>query len=561
MSEIDPITLEVLWSRLRGIPQEMGEHLRRTAFSAVMKYSDDFSTCLFTADGRLLAQGVYTPGHLGSMPFTLRSLLDDHFGIDEWEPGDVVLTNNPYINSGHLPDLIMYEPAFVDGDLVGFSATTGHHVDVGGPAPGSYTMRVSDMHGEGLQLPPLKFVEGGELNDEVLDIITENSREPKKIRGDVHAQRNANRTGVELYQELIEEFGAETVKRYEETILERTEQAMREAIRELPNGTYDFEDKLDGFEEPLPVRVEVAVEDDEITIDFTGTAPQQQHYAINSPRNYTFSYVMMAIKSIVDPDTPQTHGTIEPIQMNAPERTIVNPRPPVPVASRQLLSNRIVSAINGALYEAVPEAIPASGAQLFRGSIKFTDPETGEQKILQDRIYGGAGAWATRDGFPAVSGDTNVKNIPVEVIEREYPVRIARYELVPDSAGPGRYRGGSATQRVYEFDRSAELQFCNDRFRFGPYGLGGGQSGQTGRAIVNPDTAAETNLSSTAEYEIEENDVLHLYTCGGGGYGPPKERADDAVRKDVRNGLVSAAQAREVYGADGEWATDGGMEE
>lgn len=553
--DVDPVTLEVLWSRLRTIPREMGTHLSRTAFSSIIKYGDDFSTGLFTADGRLVAQGVYTPGHLGAMPFTMRTILAEHVPPDEWRPGDVLLTNDPYLNSGHLPDFFLFEPVFLADELVGFVATTGHQIDLGGSAPGSFSMRVSDMYGEGLHVPPVLLYEAGEPNDTVFAIVTANSREPTKLRGDIRAMRGASRVGVERFRETVAAYGPRTVERYMEAIFDRTERRMREAIDDLPDGSYSFTDHLDGFEEPLAVCATVTVDGDEVTVDFAGSAPQQPGYAINSPWNYSYSYTMMAVKAALDPETPQTDGTIRPVHMVAPTGSIVNPEPPVPVASRQLLSNRIVSAINGALHGVTPGTVPASGAQLHRIVMKFTDVDGG-QRILHDAMYGGGGARSTRDGFPAVSGATNVKNTPAEAIESEFPVRISRYELVPDTAGAGAHRGGHGTIREYEFLAPAEVQFVNERFRVAPYGLDGGHPGRPGAADIETE-AGTRSLDSKETFEADAGDIVRVYTCGGGGYGSPADRDPDAVHDDVADGLLSPDAAAETYGRTAEAWTEG----
>lgn len=546
---IDPVTLEVLWSRLRGIPNEMGTHLRRTAFSEVIKYGDDFSTGLFTWDGRLIAQGVYTPGHLGAMPFAMREILDDHFGAEEWEPGDVVLTNDPFIGSGHLPDFFTFEPIFYEDELVGFSVTTGNQIDIGGGAPGSFTMYAPDIYAEGLQIPPIKLYEGGELNEPLMETILQNSRVPKKMRGDVRAQRGASKVGCELFEEVVDEYGVETVKRYVEEIFVRTERTMKGAIEEVPDGSYEFADRLDGWEEPLPIAATVTVEGDELAVDFEGSAPQQEAYAINSGWNYTFSYTMQSIKSTIDPDTPPTHGTYQAVDMTAPEGSIVNPTRPAPVGSRHLLANIIVSTVNGALFQAVPEDVPACGAQGCTQGMKFTDPGTGEQQVLLDLFYGGGGARSSRDGYPSISGATNVKNLPVETVEAEYPMRIHRYQLVSDTAGAGEFRGGNGTVREYEFLRKAHVQCINERFARGPYGLDGGERGEAGRVVRNPDGDAES-LDGKVELNLDAGEVLSIYSPGGGGYGSPADRDPERVREDYENGLVSAEAASELFDID-----------
>jgi N-methylhydantoinase B len=547
---VDPVTLEVLWSRLRSIPQEMGVHLRRTAFSPVIKYAQDFSTGLFSWDGRLVAQGVYTAGHLGSMPISMRKVLDEHFAIDEWNPGDVVLTNNPYVNSGHLPDFFTFEPVFLGDDLVGFCVTTGHQNDVGGSAPGSQPMRARDMFGEGIEIPPTKLYKRGEPDTDVIDLILQNSRTPKQLHGDIRAHRGASKVGVDLYRELVEEYGFDTFQRYTKAIIDRTERTFRAAIRDAPDGTHSFEDSLEGFDETLPIQATVTIDDDEILVDFEGTAPQQPGFSINTPRNYTHAYTMLAVKTAIDPDTLPTHGMMDPVELRVPEGTLLNPTRPMPVASRQLVARRIVGTVNGALHGFVPGRVPADGSQLYWYVMEFADPAPEEGKILQDGVYGGAGATAERDGTPPIAAATNVSNTPIEAIESEYPIRIHSYEFVTDTGGAGKHRGGPGTVREYEFLQRTTAQGLNDRFTTAPYGLEGGDGGTGGRAVFTPADDDERSLHSKDAVTAAAGDRLRLYTAGGGGYGDPGERDPDAIEADVHDGLLSTERAADQYDVD-----------
>lgn len=554
-ADIDPVTLEVLWSRLDQIPQEMGIQLRRTAFSEIIKYADDFSTAIFTSDGELISQGVFEPGFVGMMAFSVREILDEYYPRSEWEPGDLVVTNDPYIGAGHLPDLITYEPIFLepetdDPTLAGFCVTVANLIDVGGAGPGSTAVYNNDMYEEGLQIPPVKLYKQGERNDELYETILTNTREPEKVDGDIQAQRSASNFGADLYRELVEEYGLDTLGRYCDEIMVRSENQMRSAIREVPDGTYEFRTELDGIDEPLPIEVAVTVDDDEITVDFDGTAPQQPNYSINAVWNVTFAEVLYAIMSAINPGTLQTSGTIEPISMEVPEASVVNARPPAPVATRALVVNHIVSAINGALYEAVPEKIPACGSQGQWKMMNFTDRNTGNQQILMDGVFSGAGARPERDGYPAISGVTNLRNTPIEAIETTFPIRIRTYEIVPDTEGAGKYRGGHGTVREHEFLNEADIQLEHEYFRIPPFGLGGGQSGARGRCLINPGTDEEEELNPKARVTFEDGTVMRTYLPGGGGHGDPTERDEAAVRTDVTDGLVSEERARTVYGVD-----------
>lgn len=548
--DTDPITLEVLWSKLQQIPEEMGTHFQRTAFSDIIKYAVDFSTVLTDPQGRLISQGVYTPGHLGCMLTATKKVLDEHVPPEEWEEGDLLITNDPHLGAGHLPDIFTFEPIFLDGELIGFSVITANHIDVGGGAPGSITVYAHDVYEEGIQIPPVKLYEGGELDEKLLGTILENSRAPDQVRGDLRAQRGASKVGVDQYRSLVEQHGFETFQAYVEEIFERSEQGLRQSIADLPNGSYSFEQSMDAFDGHVPVmRVEITVDDDEIIVDWDGTTDQVEGFAVNATRNYTFAYTMYGIKAAINPDIPQTDGSLSAVTLNVPEGSILNAEHPAPVGARHILSNHIASTINGALYRARPELVPAAGAQDFGLMAKFTDPETKEQQVLFDGIYGGGGAWQDRDGYPAIAGGPNSANTPVEVIEDNYPIEFRKYQLAPDTCGAGRHRGGNGTVREYEFTQPAQIQSFSERVHSGAYGLDGGEAGAPGSQVLS-DGDTETELDPKALFTVDAGDRLKTRTPGGGGYGDPEERPAERVREDIRNGIVSEEAASTLYGVE-----------
>lgn len=548
--DIDPITLEVLWSKLQQIPEEMGTHFQRTAFSDIIKYAVDFSTVLTTADGRLLSQGVYTPGHLGCMLTATKKILREHVPPDEWQDGDVLVTNDPHIGAGHLPDIFTFEPVFLDDTLIGFSVITANHIDIGGGAPGSITVYAHDVYEEGLQIPPVKLYEGGELDEKLLETILRNSRSAGEVRGDLRAQRSASRVGVEQYRALVEKHGFESFQTYVAEIFERSESALRTSIRELPDGSYSFAQEMDEFDGHTPIlAVEITVSGDEMVVDWAGTTDQVEGFAVNATRNYTSAYTMYGIKSAINPDIPQTDGSLAPLDLRVPDGSILNAEHPAPVGARHILSNHVVSTINGALYKVRPETVPAAGAQDFGLMAKFTDPETKDQTVLYDGIYGGGGAWHDRDGYPAIAGGPNSANTPLEVIEDSYPIEFAAYQLAPETGGAGRRRGGDGTVREYHFTQPAQIQSFSERMYTGAYGLDGGNSGTPGdQTLVR--AGEERQLDSKAKFTVGPGDRLRTRTPGGGGYGDPLQRDPEDVRDDVVNDLVSLGTAEEVYDVD-----------
>lgn len=540
---VDPISLEVYWSRLTSIAEEMGTHFHRTAFSEVVKYAHDFSTAIFTDDGELLAQGVYTPGHLGCMPNAMQTILEEHFPPDTWNPGDVVITNDPYIGAGHLTDIFTFEPVFVDGELVGFCVLTADYIDLGGSGPGSIAVYADDIYEEGLQLPPLKLREEFEYNEAIIDLCGENSREPEKVTADLKAQCASSSVGRELLSELLSDHGIDVARRYNQAIFDRSERSIRDAIAEIPDGTYRFEDTMDGFNQHLPISVRLEIEDDNLLVDFAGTADQQP-YAINATSNYTFAYVLYTIKAAIDPDTPQTEGSIGAIEMEAPEKSLVNVSPPAPVSARARTVNHLISTISGALHKAIPGKVPAAGGQQYVIMAKFDPDEYGNQQILMDGFYGGAGGRSDRDGVPSIATGSNVQNNPIEVTEEEFPVIVQQYTLTQDTAGLGKFRGGSGSVRAIEFLEPAQLQILSERFEFPNYGLEGGQEGSVGAATLEPEGR---ELSSKARVSVDSGDVLHVRTAGGGGYGDPTTRRKDLVEADIANGIVSEEFAERYY--------------
>jgi N-methylhydantoinase B len=545
---IDPVTLQVLWNKFRGITQEVGEQLARTGYSTNVKYRDDFSTGLFTSHGRLISQGVYTPGHLGSLPPAMNTILDKYFPRDSWNPGDVVLTNDPYICAGHLPDFFLFEPIFLDSELIGFFTTTCHMQDVGGAVAESMATHADELYQEGLQIPPIKLYDEGDRNRSVVQIIDQNSRAPATILGDLRAQRNATGIGRDQFRDVCEEYGVETVRRYVDEILDRSEQQMRDSIREIANGSYSSTDFVDGFEEKIPLEVTVTVDDDTIHVDWDGTADQVE-YAINSTRNYTYAYTLLAVRSVVESETPQTHGTLSPISMEAPKGSVLNPERPAAVGSRHLIASVITNPITTALHEAAPEKVAASGGAPVRLAIQFSSKEDGDS-ILSDGIWGASGARPDRDGNPAISLPQNVSNTPIEVVETRHPVRINEYKIETDTAGAGTFRGGNGTVREYEFFDSGKVQFLAERFERGPRGLAGGGNGAKASAVLVTGEGESQELRSKTTFDIAAHDRLLVTTVGGGGFGDPEERASEAVVEDLENELISEDVASEVYDLD-----------
>ena len=552
VSGVDAITKGVVWAALQSIAEEAGTALRKTAYSQAVREGRDFSAALFDARGRMIAQGDFSPGHLGSMPSLVGHVLRE-YPPEALQPGDAILLNDLYMGSGHLPDFFLTTPVFHRGRLVGFVVNCAHQVDVGGAAPGSQAVEgISEFYQEGIRILPTRLWRGGEVNREVMRLITGNVRVPEIVEGDLKAMRNSGRVGEVRLAELFGRYGTETVLAAWDEILAHSEREMRAAIREVPSGRYSAEDFYDDCgrgTDPLRVFVTVIVDGDEITVDFEGSSPQTRS-GMNSAFNYTLAYTWHTVKSaLVQQTLPQNAGTMRPIRARAPEGSLFNPRPPAAAGARAVMQQRIVDVILQALAQAIPARVIAASSHWANPIFEGFDPRRGRRFVYYDIIVGGMGARPHKDGAEAVCGSFNLENIPVEVNESNYPILIERLELIPDSAGAGKFRGSCGLRKDIRFlgDRGS-VSNLSDRHRFPPPGLFGGQPGALGRTLLNPGAEREQDLHPKAIYPLAHADLVSLRVSGSGGYGDPRERDPELVARDVALGYVSADQAREGYG-------------
>ena len=550
-SDLDPILLEVLRNAFESSADQMALILMRTAHSPIVRDAMDFSTAICDASGQNLAQGLTTPMHLGSFYDAMRHLIGQYQG--RIAPGDVFIGNDPYLASGqHLPDIYVIQPVFLHERLCGWAATIAHHVDVGGLVPGSNSLAATEIHQEGLRLPFLKLVERDTVNPMLLEIIAANVRVPDQVLGDIHAQRAACSAGVRELTTLLERYGAERVMAYGDALQDYSEKLARAAIKGIPDGVYRFSDHIDGLgESPQPIGFEVCVtvSGDELTVDWTGTS-QQVKGGINTPLSFCKSNVYAALRSIMPPDVPNCHGYTRPIHVIAPEGTVLNARYPAPCGARGITGYRIVDCLFGALAQAVPDQVAADGAG---GS---TLPSFGgwngpKRFVFSECIMGTWGATSQHDGQEGVPHmASNQANVPVEMIESDYPIRIERYGFVPDTGGAGKFRGGLSLIREYRL-LADDIYFGvrSDKTLHPPHGLFGGQTGSPaenrirtsdGDHLLPPMPMKPINLQS--------GDVYRHIMAGGGGFGNPFERDPERVRQDVIDGKVTPKHAREAYG-------------
>ena len=528
MSAWDPIRLEVFRNLFYSVAEEMGVALCRTSFSPNIKERRDYSCAVFDGQGRMVAQGEHMPVHLGSMPLSVEAAIEH----TEMCPGDMVVLNDPFKGGTHLPDITLVEPVFLDGtdEPSYYVANRAHHSDVGGMTPGSMPIARS-IYQEGIRIPPIHLLRGGEVVEDVMAMILANVRTPIEREGDLTAQIASNRTGARRLVDLSQKYGVPMVADYMGHLQDYAERMTREAIRQIPDGTYRFEDNMDddGLSlDPVPIVVKLDVEGTQARVDFTGTAPQVDG-SINAIYAITLSAVMYCFRVIVPFAVPSNHGTIRPLEVVAPEGSLLNARVPAAVCGGNVeTSQRIVDVVLGALAQAIPDRIPAASyGTMSNLTVGGIDPRNGEPFAYYETTAGGMGARPTADGLDATHCHmTNSLNTPVEALEHAYPYHVRRYEIRRGSGGAGRFRGGDGIRREIAILAPAEITVLSDRRRYSPYGLKGGSPGKTGRNVVMTLGAdgkdLEEEIPGKASMHIEAGTVISINTPGGGGYGTPE---------------------------------------
>jgi N-methylhydantoinase B len=550
----DPITLEVVTNALVAVAEQMAATILRTSYSTVIREMLDYSTAVFDLEGRIIAQSCRIPIHLNSMSRSLRTTLDEAFPLAQWQPGDIIVTNDPYKGGQHLPDVQTFLPVFAGERMVAICGTLGHHLDIGGMRPGSYAGDAVEIYQEGLRIPPIKLFEQGRLNERLFAVIEANIRQPEKTLGDLRAQTAALEIGRDGVLELVERYGVDTLTDCMQQATAASEARLREKLRELPAGTYEatyFVDDDGVADDPIRIVTKVTIGDGSIHVDFTGT-DRQRRSPINATISSCESATYFAILAILDPTIPANYGVYKPIKITAPEGTVVNALPPAPVVGRNAITHTIVNALMMALSKVVPERITAAYYGMSNVYILSGDGTNGRRGwIFFDIEVGGGGGRHSKDGLDCYSqGIHNLANTPIEMVESTYPLRFQRYEFLPDTGGIGKYRGGLGVRRDIEFlDDSGSLNTQFDKFKIAPFGLFGGGAGATGRLLLNPDRPDSKELrSKTVECKLRRGDVISMWTQGGGGYGPPAERDRSAIERDLREQKITPEAARRAYG-------------
>lgn len=558
MREIDPITLEVIRNALASTADEMALIVMRSAYSPVVRDIMDYSTALCDAKGRVIAQGLTLPIQLCSFP-RIMGFVRERYG-DGLKPGDVLIANDPYGSGGqHLPDIYILKPIFVAGRLSGFAATVAHHTDLGGIVPGSVAIYATEIQQEGLRLPLLKLYEAGEPVEAVFRILEANTRSPVEVLGDIRAQIAACNVAEEGLKTLIGRYGAQELDAYIDALHDHAEAMMRDVIRALPNGVYRATDYIDGVGEnpqPLPIVATVTVADDTIDIDFTGTADQVAA-SINCPISLPESASFCAIRCLSQQDIPNCEGYLRPITVRAPEGCLVNPRYPAACGARGVVGYRVFDAIMQALAQIVPErAIGGSEGGPYLLAAGGT--HEGRPFVLNEMVVGTWGARAGKDGIEGISNPAaNLSNQPVEMIEADMPVEVLRYGLVPDTGGPGEFRGGLSFIREFRFLAPIRFVLRGDRRDHPPFGFEGGRTGAPSAHILIRADGTELSLPTMPmeSFTACAGEVFRLIGAGGGGYGDALQRDPIRIEDDLREGKVTADCAARDYGVV--FATDG----
>ena len=546
----DPVTLEILWRRLISIVDEADAAVARTAFSSLLRDAHDY-TCMFTdRHGRELAQGSFaTPGQSGAMALGVKRLVQQ-LPAEGFQPGDVYITNDPWALAGHLNDICVLSPIFYRDRLTAFTACVFHHSDIGGRVAADN----HDVFAEGLFIPLLKLYAGGKLNEAVLQMIRSNVRTPEEVVGDIRSQIAANHVCAEQVASMLGENDLAGLDDLADEIIARTEKSMRQSIAAAPDGVYRAEGMIEQMEgrEDVVIKASVEVAGDGIQVDLAGSSPQVD-WGGNVVFNFTYAYVFMALKSIFDPEIPNNEGCAAPIQLSAPEDSVVNCRFPAAVAARMQIGHFLTEIIYRALAEALPDRVLAgSGGTPATMNVLYGRRDDGQRWHTVVIRGGGMGASARADGEYCYIFPANGANTPAEILESDTPLLVERRELLPDSGGAGKQRGGLGRRVVFRVpdDEYAplppvSLAIQSGRFRLPPEGLFGGQAGARAQFLINGKAGNPYGLT-----RLQPGDVVTMDAAGGGGFGDPRERGRAAVLADVHAGIVTPEHAREAYSVE-----------
>jgi N-methylhydantoinase B len=541
IGRLDDLRMQVMWTRLIAIVEEQAQTLMRTAFSTTVRDAGDLSAAVFDTQGRMIAEAVTgTPGHVNSMAEGVRHFLAK-FPPETMREGDHFITNDPWLTAGHLHDVTVVSPVFLDGRLAALVGCCCHQLDIGGLGQGPDGRSIFE---EGLQIPLLKLASAGELNETLLEMLRQNVRTPMQVEGDVLSYIASNETGARRLRDMLAEFGQETLDEVGDYVLEQSLAATRAAIEALPDGAWSSELTLDGYDAPITLRAKLTIHGGEMAVDFAGTDPAVPH-GINVVMNYCRAYAVFGLKCVVAPDVPNNYGALKPFRVEAPEGCILNVQRPAPVAARHVVGQMLPDLMFGCLSQVLPERTPAEGSScLWSVQLRGETRGAGEAVERFDTVFfnsGGSGARPGLDGLDATAFPSGVRAMPVEVTEAGAPVVVWRKELWAGSGGAGRHRGGlgQVVEVGGRFGDSFEVLAMYERVANPARGRDGGQDGAAGTVSL----ASGAPLRAKGLQRIPAGDRLVLRVPGGAGLGDPADRADDDLVRDLEDGRISALSA------------------
>ncbi|WP_321936286.1 hydantoinase B/oxoprolinase family protein [Paraburkholderia sp. J8-2] len=559
---VDPITLEIVRSGLKAVARRITRRMIRSANSFIVKEMEDCSASILTVNGELLAEEAGPPIQLNTVGICLKTILEHYFPPQEWAPGDVVITNDPYAGNGslaatHTNDYLAYHPIFHEGKLVAFSGLMVHQYDIGGTNMGTRGWN-TEIYQEGLRMPPLKIVEEGELDKKIMDVILLNTRAPGIMENDMISQISSVEVASQDISKLFVKYGTDVMLTCFDELINASERRTREEIAEIPDGSWTHSEPIldDGAEGgPYWLRVKLTKSGSDITFDFTGTDPQVRG-PVNSPLATTLAAIYYVMRCVTDPSIHSSEGCKRPFKVIAPEGTLVNARSPAACYQRMIVCHSIVDLIMGALAQAVPERVMGDSCGCLYNFTTATHPDTGRRSIFGEVVPGGIGATNREDGINVMACHvTNCHIPPMEAIEMESPVLYLRREFRTDSGGAGQFRGGVGQVLSYAIKGDTpELQHTSQKSKSLPQGVAGGLPGDGGKWVINEGREGEKVL----EFAIGDIELLNIgdtvthYTPGGGGYGDPSKRDRSAVVADIKAGFITLEHARSVYGIAGE---------
>ena len=540
------IDYQVMWNRLIAVVEEQATTLIRTAFSTSVREAGDLSAGLFDRRGRMMAQAVTgTPGHVNAMAESVVHFVNEIGAQNVWE-GDVFITNDPWLGTGHLHDITMVTPVFRNATHIGFFACTAHVVDIGGRGFGPDG---NEVYEEGLLIPIMRFASEAGVNEDLIRLVRANVRTPDQTVGDMYSLAACNEAGDRRLQAMMEEFGIVDLDGLSDFIIDASRAATRAAIVKVPDGKFTHQMTVDGYDAPVNMQVQLDISGDHLRADFAGTSGMSR-FGVNVPEVYTRAYACYGLKCAIAPEVPNNTGSLEPFEISAPEGCILAARRPAPVSVRHVLGHLVPDVVLGALHQAMPGTVPAEGASALRNIQIYTRPSDPNCALSGSEILmfnsGGTGARPTVDGLSATAFPSGVSTMSVEATEHVGPITVWRKDLREGSGGAGRIRGGLG--QVIEIEARAGHDFyfnaMFDRVARAARGRDGGGLGGAGRVEL----ADGTPLKSKGRQMVKNGQRLRLSLPGGGGYGPPKERKRASVASDLRAGMITAAQAKQDYG-------------